>query len=65
VLFEFVASFGDGGMSRLHRGAELAAKLDDWESEVAVFGSGQKTLERQRFHFPPDWTYLDQVENEP
>ena len=43
---------------------DVKRRAKQWESEVAVFGSGQKTLERQRFHFPPDWTYLDQVENE-
>ncbi|GAA5873340.1 hypothetical protein JCM3774_005947 [Rhodotorula dairenensis] len=43
---------------------DVKRKAKQWESEVAVFSSGQKTLERQRFHFPSDWTYLDHVENE-
>ncbi|GAA5979126.1 hypothetical protein JCM10908_002813 [Rhodotorula pacifica] len=43
---------------------DVKRKAKQWESDVAVFSSGQKTLERHRFHFPSEWTYLDNVENE-
>jgi dynein heavy chain 1 len=28
------------------------------------FGVGQKTLERQRYAFPADWLYVDQIMGE-
>lgn len=43
---------------------DVKRRAKQWEAEVAIFSSGQKTLERQRYHFPPDWTYLDHVANE-
>ncbi|GAA5826137.1 hypothetical protein JCM11251_007177 [Rhodosporidiobolus azoricus] len=43
---------------------DLKRKVKKWTPEVAIFGSGQKTLERQRYQFPSDWFYVDQVENE-
>ncbi|GAA6009794.1 hypothetical protein JCM11491_000816 [Sporobolomyces phaffii] len=43
---------------------ELKRKVKKWAPEIEIFGSGQKTLERQRYQFPSDWLYVDQVENE-
>lgn len=43
---------------------DVKRRAKQWEAEVAVYSSGQKTLERQRYHFPPDWTYLDHLGNE-
>ncbi|GAA6059654.1 hypothetical protein JCM10212_004157 [Sporobolomyces blumeae] len=43
---------------------ELKRKVKIWAPEIDVFSSGQKTLERQRYQFPSDWLYVDQVENE-
>ncbi|BGP13270.1 hypothetical protein JCM10213_004960 [Rhodosporidiobolus nylandii] len=43
---------------------DLKRKVKKWTPEIEVFGSGQKTLERQRYQFPSDWLYVDQVETE-
>ncbi|BGP05267.1 dynein heavy chain [Rhodotorula toruloides] len=43
---------------------DVKRKLRQWAPEIEIFSSGQKTLERQRYQFPSDWLYLDQVENE-
>ena len=43
---------------------DLKRKVKKWTPEIDIFGSGQKTLERQRYQFPSDWLYVDQVENE-
>ncbi|GEM09361.1 cytoplasmic dynein heavy chain 1 [Rhodotorula toruloides] len=43
---------------------DVKRKVQQWAPEIEVFSSGQKTLERQRYQFPSDWLYLDQVENE-
>ncbi|GAA6030036.1 hypothetical protein JCM8097_009225 [Rhodosporidiobolus ruineniae] len=43
---------------------DLKRRVKKWAPEIDIFGSGQKTLERQRYQFPSDWLYVDQVENE-
>ncbi|GAA5960288.1 hypothetical protein JCM21900_000936 [Sporobolomyces salmonicolor] len=43
---------------------DVKRKVKKWAPEIEIFGSGQKTLERQRYQFPSDWLYVDQVENE-
>ncbi|GAA5974101.1 hypothetical protein JCM11641_003434 [Rhodosporidiobolus odoratus] len=43
---------------------DVKRKVKKWAPEIDIFGSGQKTLERQRYQFPNDWLYVDQVENE-
>lgn len=44
---------------------ELKRKCPGWKHEVEeVFRGGQRVLEKQRFQFPSDWLYLDQVEGE-
>ena len=39
-------------------------ELKQWESQVEVFHSGQKMLERNRFQFPSSWLHVDNVEGE-
>lgn len=43
---------------------ELKRKVKKWTPEIEIFGQGQKTLERQRYQFPQDWLYVDQIEGE-
>jgi dynein heavy chain 1 len=35
-----------------------------WEPEVEIFRQGQTTLSRQRYNFPNDWLYANQVSDE-
>ncbi|ODQ54001.1 hypothetical protein SAICODRAFT_70683 [Saitoella complicata NRRL Y-17804] len=39
-------------------------KVIVWAPEVEMFQKGQTTLSRQRFQFPNDWLYVDQIEGE-
>jgi dynein heavy chain 1 len=43
---------------------ELKKCLELWTAEIAQFRLAQNLLERQRFHFSPDWLWLDNVEGE-
>ncbi|KAL0081796.1 dynein heavy chain [Phycomyces blakesleeanus] len=43
---------------------DLKRKVAKWSQDVELFRQGQKTLERQRFQFPNDWVYVDQVDGE-
>ncbi|KAL8276643.1 hypothetical protein RQP46_010992 [Phenoliferia psychrophenolica] len=43
---------------------DLKRKVKKWTPEIEIFGSGQQTLQRQRYQFPSDWLYVDQVEGE-
>ncbi|KAI8967648.1 dynein heavy chain [Mycotypha africana] len=43
---------------------DLKRKVAKWSQDVELFRQGQKTLERQRFQFPSDWVYVDQVDGE-
>ncbi|CEG69843.1 Putative Dynein heavy chain [Rhizopus microsporus] len=43
---------------------DLKRKVAKWSLDVELFRQGQKTLERQRFQFPGDWVYVDQVDGE-
>lgn len=43
---------------------DLKRKVEKWAPQIELFGSGQKTLERQRYSFPVDWLYTDQVDGE-
>lgn len=44
--------------------SDLKAKVKKWTPEIELFETGQKVLERQRYQFPSDWLYVDQVESE-
>ncbi|THY74507.1 dynein heavy chain [Aureobasidium pullulans] len=39
-------------------------KVKSWEPEVNTFRDGQKTLIRQRYQFPTDWLYVEQIDGE-
>ncbi|KAI8361054.1 dynein heavy chain [Mortierella sp. GBAus27b] len=43
---------------------DLKRKVAKWEHDVELFRQGQKTLERQRYQFPNDWLYVDQIDGE-
>ncbi|MBW0465869.1 hypothetical protein O181_005584 [Austropuccinia psidii MF-1] len=43
---------------------DLKRKVKKWEPDIEIFGSGEKTLHRQRYQFPTDWLYVDQIEGE-
>lgn len=43
---------------------DLKKHVVRWTPEIADFTTGQQTLERQRYQFPPDWLYVDQVQGE-
>lgn len=43
---------------------DLKRKVQNWGPELEEFVSGQKTLERQRYAFPGDWLYVDQIQGE-
>lgn len=39
-------------------------KVKSWGSQVEVFASGEKILQRQRHSFPKEWLWVDQVEGQ-
>ena len=39
-------------------------KFQAWEPEMDAFRKGQTALARQRYQFPSDWLYVDQVDHE-
>ena len=39
-------------------------KVQIWEPEIEVFRQGQTLLTRQRYQFPTDWLFVDQIDNE-
>ena len=43
---------------------DLKRKVQAWGPEIEQFSAGQKTLERQRYSFPADWLYVDQIQGE-
>ena len=43
---------------------DLKRKVQKWGPDLEQFASGQKTLERQRYSFPSDWLYVDQIQGE-
>lgn len=43
---------------------DLKRKVQKWGPEIEQFSVGQKTLERQRYSFPHDWLYVDQIQGE-
>ena len=47
-----------------HTHARTEEKMRSWEQQVEVFRAGEKILDRQRFQFPSNWVYVDNVEGE-
>ncbi|RKP12335.1 dync1h1 protein, partial [Piptocephalis cylindrospora] len=43
---------------------DLRKRVARWTELVDLYRTGQKVLERQRYQFPSDWVYVDQVEGE-
>ncbi|KAK9719430.1 dynein heavy chain [Basidiobolus ranarum] len=43
---------------------DLKRKVNKWNKDVELYRQGQKTLERQRYQFPSEWLYVDQIEGE-
>ncbi|ORZ40908.1 dynein heavy chain [Catenaria anguillulae PL171] len=43
---------------------DLKRKVVPWAGDVEAFRAGQKVLERQRYSFPNDWIYIEQIEGE-
>jgi dynein heavy chain 1 len=43
---------------------DLKRKVKKWGPEIEQFSGGQQTLERQRYTFPSDWLYVDQIQGE-
>lgn len=43
---------------------DLSRKVAVWGPDIEQFALGEKTLERQRYSFPGDWLYIDQVQSE-
>lgn len=39
-------------------------KAKEWAPEMDTFRDGQRTLSRQRYQFPADWLYVEQVDHE-
>ncbi|KAJ2976789.1 hypothetical protein NQ176_g4738 [Zarea fungicola] len=35
-----------------------------WAPEIDMFRQGQSTLVRQRYHFPPDWLHIEQIDSQ-
>ncbi|XP_041352869.1 LOW QUALITY PROTEIN: cytoplasmic dynein 1 heavy chain 1-like [Gigantopelta aegis] len=42
----------------------LKRKMKNWEKQVDMYKEGQRILERQRFQFPSNWLYIDNVDGE-
>ncbi|XP_059178510.1 cytoplasmic dynein 1 heavy chain 1-like isoform X2 [Physella acuta] len=42
----------------------LKRKVKSWEKQVETYKEGQRILERQRFQFPAQWLYIDNIEGE-
>eukprot|EP00043_Microstomoeca_roanoka_P020037 m.234910 g.234910 ORF g.234910 m.234910 type:complete len:4574 (+) comp17091_c0_seq1:164-13885(+) len=43
---------------------EMKRRRKLWLQEIEQFTTGQKILERQRYQFPRDWLYIDNIEGE-
>ncbi|KAJ3411544.1 hypothetical protein HDV05_002063 [Chytridiales sp. JEL 0842] len=43
---------------------DIRKKIPLWTNDVDVFRHSQKVLERQRYQFPSDWLFMDNVEGE-
>lgn len=39
-------------------------RVKSWAPEVEMFRQGETTLNRQRYQFPQDWLYVDQIDGE-
>ncbi|KAK3093975.1 hypothetical protein FSP39_022394 [Pinctada imbricata] len=42
----------------------LKRKMKSWEKQVDMYKEGQRILERQRYQFPTNWLYSDNIDGE-
>lgn len=42
----------------------MKLQMKQWEGKVDQYRTGQKLLEKQRFQFPQNWLYIDNIEGE-
>ncbi|GAB7338645.1 hypothetical protein MBLNU457_5378t2 [Dothideomycetes sp. NU457] len=43
---------------------QVRKKVKVWDPETITFRDGQRTLQRQRYQFPSNWLYIEQVDHE-
>lgn len=43
---------------------DIKKKAKKWDPEIAIFVESEKTLDKQRYQFPSDWMWVDQVQGE-
>lgn len=43
---------------------EMNRVVDKWETQLKKCKAGQKLLQQQRYQYPEDWLYIDQIEGE-
>lgn len=57
-------STGEGTVAAISDLNYCKKNMPKWSTELEHFKDGQKLLELQRFHFPNDWTFADQIESD-
>jgi dynein heavy chain 1 len=57
-------STGEGTVTAISDLNYCKKNLPKWAAELEHFKDGQKLLEIQKFHFPADWTFSDQIEGD-
>ena len=57
-------STGEGTVTAISDLNYCKKSLPKWSSDLEHFKDGQKLLEVQKFHFPADWTFSDQIEGD-
>ncbi|CAG8537602.1 36677_t:CDS:10 [Gigaspora margarita] len=43
---------------------DIKHKVSKWHLDIEIFRESQKILKRQRYQFPSDWLYIEQIEGE-
>lgn len=43
---------------------DVKKNLEAWDGEMTKYRTAQRLLERQRFHFPTDWLWIEQLEGD-
>ena len=43
---------------------EMNRVVDEWEKQLKRCKAGQSLLHKQRFQWPEDWLWIDQIEGE-
>jgi dynein heavy chain 1 len=42
----------------------MKRNMQPWDKKMERYKAGQKLLNTQRFQFPPEWLWIDIIENE-